>query len=57
MSGKIQSTNCQRETDPVNGKGNRFFERLELRAGHALAECRLSGKGSISSNVIAFETG
>lgn len=53
MRGKIQSTIRQAESGTVS----RVFLRLELRAGHALAEDRLSGEGSIGSNEVAFETG
>ncbi len=57
MSGKIQSTIRQSESGTVSGAVSRFILGLELRAGHALAEDRLSGEGSIGSNEVAFETG
>ena len=57
MSGKVQSTIRQLGTGAVRSTASRFFVRLELREGHALAEGQLSGEGSIRCNVAAFETG
>ncbi len=57
MSGKVQSTIRQPGTCAVGSSASRFVVHLELRVGHALAEGRLSGEGSSSSNVAALETG